>query len=75
MHRARDDDTAASAGIAVPEWAWIEGGSNTDTYVSPWYVATIKFRDFDRQQGTLAEDILILFKSNRPGCHSFSSAS
>lgn len=46
------------AGIEVPEDAWVEGGSDTDSYVSPWYVATIKTRDFDRQQGTLDDEIL-----------------
>ncbi len=42
-------------GIAVPDEAWIRGGSNEDAYVSPWYVTTIKHRDLDNQQGKLAD--------------------
>lgn len=45
-------------GIEVPAGAWVEGGSNVDSYVSPWYVATIKLGDLDRQQGTLDEAVL-----------------
>lgn len=45
-------------GLEVPETAWVQGGSETQSYVSPWYVATIKHRDFDRQQGTLSEAVL-----------------
>lgn len=45
-------------GIAVPDDAWVRGGSRKDAYVSPWYTATIKHRDLDRQQGTLAERIV-----------------
>lgn len=40
-------------GIEVPDSAWVQGGSNVDSYVSPWYVATIKHDDLDRHQGTL----------------------
>lgn len=47
-----------SAGISVPDDAWIRGGSQTDSYISPWYVTTIKQRDFDRQQGTLSQSIV-----------------
>jgi mRNA-degrading endonuclease toxin of MazEF toxin-antitoxin module len=47
-----------SEGIAVSEEAWVEGGSKTDTYVSPWYVTTIKHRDFDDQQGTLERTLV-----------------
>lgn len=39
--------------IAVPDEAWLEGGSDTEAYISPWYTTTIKHRDFDRQQGML----------------------
>lgn len=41
------------AGIAVPASAWRRGGSSRETFVSPWYVATLKHRDLDRGQGTL----------------------
>lgn len=47
-----------AAGIKVPDTAWVRGGSNKDSYISPWYVTTIKYRDFDRQQGTLAQRIV-----------------
>lgn len=46
------------AGIAVPDGAWIRGGSNKDAYVSPWYVTTIKHRDLDNQQGKLAASLV-----------------
>lgn len=42
-------------GIEVPDPAWIEGGSDARSYVSPWYVATFKHASFDREQGRLAE--------------------
>ena len=46
-------------GIAVPDEAWVRGGSETDTYVSPWYVTTIKHRDFDNQQGELSDSFVV----------------
>lgn len=45
-------------GIAVPDSAWVEGGSETDSYISPWYVATMKHADLDRRQGKLAADVV-----------------
>lgn len=45
-------------GIAVPDDGWIEGGSETQSYVSPWYVATFKYRSFDRRQGRLSEPLV-----------------
>jgi len=47
-----------SEGIPVPDGAWIRGGSKKDAYVSPWYVATLKHRDIDDQQGELRADIV-----------------
>jgi hypothetical protein len=47
-----------AAGIDVPDSAWIRGGANKKSYISPWYVATIKYADFDRQQGRLAPEIV-----------------
>ncbi|MFC6873773.1 type II toxin-antitoxin system PemK/MazF family toxin [Halobellus marinus] len=49
---------AHAEGILVPDDAWIRGGSDKSAYVSPWYVTTIKQRDFDRQQGVLSEPLL-----------------
>lgn len=43
-------------GIAVPDDAWTEGGSQKRAYASPWYVTTVKLRTFDRKQGRLASD-------------------
>ena len=45
-------------GIRVPADAWIRGGSRRTAYVSPWYVTTIKHRDLDDQQGTLAQSLV-----------------
>lgn len=45
-------------GIAVPDEAWVRGGSKTDAYISPWYATTIKQRDLDSQQGELSNDIV-----------------
>lgn len=47
-----------SEGIAVPDGAWVEGGADTRSYVSPWYVATFKHSSFDRKQGRLSEHIV-----------------
>lgn len=46
------------SGIAVPTDAWIAGGSVKQSYISPSYVATIKHRDFDTHQGTLADEMV-----------------
>lgn len=45
-------------GITVTTSDWIRGGSKKDASISPWYVITIKYSDFDRQQGTLTERLL-----------------
>ena len=45
-------------GIPVPDDAWTQGGSKKRAYISPWYVTTIKERDFDDQQGTLSQSIV-----------------
>lgn len=45
-------------GIPVPDDAWIRGGSDKDAYISPWYTATMKHRDFDRQQGELEQQLV-----------------
>jgi mRNA-degrading endonuclease toxin of MazEF toxin-antitoxin module len=47
-----------AAGIAVPDEAWIRGGSQKEAYISPWYVSTIKQRDFDTHQGTLSNSLV-----------------
>jgi len=43
--------------IEVPRDAWSRGGSEQQSYISPWYVARIKQRDLDRQQGKLVEEV------------------
>lgn len=45
-------------GIAVSDEAWVRGGSEKNTYVSPWYVTTIKQRDLDNQQGELSDSLV-----------------
>ena len=45
-------------GVRVPGDGWRRGGSEKESYVSPWYVTTIKHRDFDDQQGALRERIV-----------------
>lgn len=45
-------------GIEVPDDEWVEGGSETESYVSPWYVATFKYTSFDRKQGRLSERLV-----------------
>lgn len=50
--------TQHEGGISVLEGDWIHGGSETDSYISPWYVNTIKHRDLGRQQGSLAEPVV-----------------
>lgn len=47
-----------SAGIEVPDGAWIRGGADAQSYISPWYVATLKYADLDRQQGALSTGIV-----------------
>lgn len=44
--------------IAVPDTAWVRGGSDKDTYISPWYVTTMKHRDLDNQQGELSDSLV-----------------
>jgi hypothetical protein len=44
--------------IPMPDDEWIRGGSRTEAYVSPWYVTTIKQRDFDNHQGELSESVV-----------------
>lgn len=45
--------TAHDAGIEVSTSAWTDGGSDVKSYVSPWYVATLKYSSFDRKQGRI----------------------
>jgi hypothetical protein len=44
--------------ITVPDSAWVQGGSDTQAYISPWYTTTLKHRDLDRQQGTLTSEVI-----------------
>jgi hypothetical protein len=50
--------TEHSGAVRVPDWAWQQGGSNKESFISPWYPTTIKHHDFDRHQGTLTSDIV-----------------
>jgi len=46
------------SGITVPDDAWVAGGSQKQSYISPWYTTKLKHRDLDRQQGRLRADIV-----------------
>lgn len=50
--------TQHADGLEVTPGEWERGGAEKTSYISPWYVATIKQRDFDRQQGELPERIV-----------------
>lgn len=50
--------TEHAEGIAVPDAAWVAGGSNVDSYISPWYVTTLKLRDLDNHQGTIDPELV-----------------
>jgi mRNA-degrading endonuclease toxin of MazEF toxin-antitoxin module len=50
--------TRHDAGIIVSDDDWVEGGADSESYVSPWYVATFKYADLDRRQGRVAEDVV-----------------
>ena len=45
--------------IEVPDDAWLRGGSNKQSFISPWYVTTIKHRDLDNLQGELQPNIVV----------------
>ena len=44
--------------IAVAKDDWIDGGSDVDSFISPWYVNTIKRHAFDNRQGTLPDRLV-----------------
>jgi hypothetical protein len=44
-----------SSGIAVVDDNWVQGGSDKQAYISPWYVTNMKHRDIDNLQGVLSE--------------------
>ncbi len=46
------------AGIAVLKDDWINGGSDTDAFISPWYVINLKHRDIDDLQGVLSQTLV-----------------
>lgn len=58
MYRRRTVDDDHEESIVVPDDAWVRGGSEKDADVSPWYVTTVKHRDFDTQQGTIADSVV-----------------
>lgn len=59
--------TAHDAGLAVPEDAWVRGGSDVDSYASPWYVTTVKTRTLDRFQGRLGSSFVDRVASSLSG--------
>jgi mRNA-degrading endonuclease toxin of MazEF toxin-antitoxin module len=44
--------------VRVPDEAWTVGGSRKQSYVSPWYVTTIKLHTLDRRQGQLSAELV-----------------
>lgn len=44
--------------IPIPKEAWAQGGSGTQSYISPWHVTMIKHRELDRYQDTLTAEIV-----------------
>ena len=47
-----------SEGVTVTDDAWIYGDSKKRSYISPWYVSTLKHRDFDHHQGKLKQQLV-----------------
>jgi len=47
--------TCHEEGVAVSSEAWVSGAPEVDSYVSPWYVTTLKLRELDCQHGRLDE--------------------
>lgn len=41
--------------LPVAETEWVNGGTPRDSYVSPWYVMSLKRANFDAGIGTLRE--------------------
>lgn len=50
--------TGHEEGVAISNEAWVSGRPSVDSYVSPWYVATLKTKELDRQQGRLDTDFV-----------------
>lgn len=42
-------------GIRLSDGDWVEGGTDVQSFVSPWYVTTVKKSDLDRWQGKLTK--------------------
>lgn len=40
-------------GLGISKGAWVSEPPEVNSFVSPWYVATLKLRELDRQQGRL----------------------
>lgn len=53
--------------VTVPDDRWKRGGSRKQSYISPWYVTTIKHRDFDRKQGVLKSELISTAVSDLSG--------
>jgi len=45
-------------GIPIPDDAWIEGGSDVEPAISPWFATTHKHRDLYNKQGRLAAELV-----------------
>ena len=56
-----------SDGIEVDDSAWVDGGTPKTSYISPWYVMTLKHVDISYRVGSLAESLVTQAITN----HSF----
>jgi mRNA-degrading endonuclease toxin of MazEF toxin-antitoxin module len=45
-------------GMSISTEVWLSGEPDVDSYVSPWFVATLKLRTLERKQGRLEDWIV-----------------
>ena len=47
-----------SDAVAIPDAAWSVGGLPRESFVSPWFLTTLKHRGIDRGVGSLTESVV-----------------
>ena len=47
-----------SEGIEIDDSAWVDGGTPKTSYISPWYVMTLKHADISYRVGSLVESLV-----------------
>ena len=50
--------TERSGAVAIPDNAWSVGGLPRTSYVSPWFLTTLKHRGIDRGVGSITESVV-----------------